>query len=135
MIVMKNRSLLLSSIVVLLRRNTSALDMDLGFSVSKKNVVDHVVDSFHYLERPLTAEDAIFEQELEWASRAMESYKQAHGYMPLRSSIRAAHVHTKDWEKDSMDTLRFATSESQDERLAEDPRNRRGRNLRRGTQK
>jgi len=56
-------------------------------------------------ELPLTAEDAIIQQELEWAERAMEGYKQKKGIIPTRSSIRAAHVHTEDWRQDSISLL------------------------------
>lgn len=59
---------------------------------------------------PLTAEDAIIEQELEWAERAMEGYKQKMGIIPTRSSIRARHVHTQDWRKDSISILASGSS-------------------------
>lgn len=56
-------------------------------------------------DMPLTAEDAIIQQELEWAERAMEGYKQKKGIIPIRSSIRAAHVHTEDWRQDTISLL------------------------------
>jgi len=55
---------------------------------------------------PLTEEELIIiQKELEWAEEAMESYKQKFGRFPLRSTIRAAHVHTDDWRQDSTNAL------------------------------
>lgn len=63
------------------------------------------VSAVDWESRPLNAEDAIIEQELRWAERAMEGYKQKKGIIPTRSSIRAAHVHTDDWRRDSISLL------------------------------
>jgi hypothetical protein len=56
----------------------------------------------HSLDRPLTFEDAIMMQELEWAEQAMEDYKGEKSTMPIRSSVRAAHMHTKEWKQECM---------------------------------
>jgi hypothetical protein len=56
-------------------------------------------------DMPLTAEDSIIQQELEWAEKAMENYKRKTGSMPLRSSIQAAHVHTEEWRREAIRML------------------------------
>lgn len=73
---------------------------------------------------PLTAEDAIIQQELEWAEQAMEKYKRKTGTMPLRSSIRAAHVHTEEWRREAMDMLAKGASPEFEQELS--ARNLRG---------
>jgi hypothetical protein len=69
------------------------------------------------IDRPMTAEDEIMMRELAWAEQAMEGYKRHHGTMPLRSSIKAVHVHTEEWKNDSIDSIR--KSYSQDLAMAE----------------
>jgi hypothetical protein len=59
----------------------------------------------------LTADQALIQQELEWAERAMEGYKRKTGTIPTRSSIRAAHVHTEEWRKDSISLLSRGSSD------------------------
>jgi hypothetical protein len=54
---------------------------------------------------PLSHEDAILQKELQWAEQAMVNYQQKFGNLPLRSSIRAMHVHTNDWRQDSINVL------------------------------
>jgi hypothetical protein len=56
----------------------------------------------HFLGRPLTFEDAIMMQELEWAEQAMEDYIRKKATMHIRSSVQAAHVHTEEWKQESM---------------------------------
>lgn len=53
----------------------------------------------------MTTEEAIIEQELLWAEQAMEGYKRKTGKLPIRSAIRAAHVHTEAWRQDSIDVV------------------------------
>lgn len=77
-------------------------------------------------ELPLTAEDAIIQQELEWAERAMEGYRQKKGHIPTRSSIRAAHVHTDDWRQDSISLLQ-SSGDFEQELEASNLRGARGR--------
>jgi hypothetical protein len=60
---------------------------------------------------PLTAEDAIIMNELEWAERTMEGYRQKNGFMPIRSTIRAAHVNTEEWRRDSIDAFSRASQD------------------------
>jgi hypothetical protein len=57
------------------------------------------------LDMPLTEEDAIMMRELEWAEKAMEGYKRKTGIMPIRSTIRAAHVHTEAWRQESFNLV------------------------------
>ena len=57
------------------------------------------------MDIPLTAEDAIIMQELEWVEKAMEGYKQKKGNMPIRSPIRGAHIHSEDWRQESIQLL------------------------------
>ena len=45
------------------------------------------------------------DKELAWAEHTMELYKRKNKKMPLRSSIRGAHVHTEDWVQESLDIL------------------------------
>ena len=75
---------------------------------------------------PLTAEDAIIQRELEWAENAMETYHQKTGSMPLRSSIRAAHVFSEEWRRDAIVLLAQAAKaqEFEQELLARSNTNR-----------
>lgn len=57
------------------------------------------------IDMPLTAEDAIIMQELEWAEKTMESYRQKNGKIPIRSPIRAIHVNSQEWRQDSIDVV------------------------------
>jgi len=50
-------------------------------------------------------EQELLAKELAWAEKSMEAYKQQYQQMPLRSPIRAVHVHSKDWKQDSLDLL------------------------------
>ena len=61
-------------------------------------------------ETPLTAEDAILMNELEWAEKAMESYREKRGVIPVRSPIQGASY--DEWRRDSIDF--FAAQNSQD---------------------
>lgn len=88
----------------------------------------HAVSATEEWQFPLTAEDALIQQELEWAERAMEGYKLKTGTMPTRSSIRAAHVHTEEWRKDSISLL--SRGSSGDYGTAASARNLRGRSQR-----
>lgn len=58
----------------------------------------------------LVTEEDILQQELEWAEQAMEGYKRKTGKLPIRSSIRAAHVHTEAWRQDSIDVVQGRSS-------------------------
>lgn len=72
-----------------------------------------------------TGEESLIRQELEWAERAMEAYKQKTGTMPLRSSIQAAHVHTEEWRQESI-TMLSSTKGRSDISLSSTPRLRGG---------
>ena len=61
-------------------------------------------------EMQLTAEDAILMNELEWAEKAMVSYREKRGVIPVRSPIRGASY--DEWKRDSIDF--FAEQNSQD---------------------
>ena len=71
----------------------------------------YTVTSAEEWQFPLTAEEALIQQELEWAERAMEGYKRKTGSIPTRSSIRAAHVHTEEWRRDSITLLSRGSSD------------------------
>jgi hypothetical protein len=66
------------------------------------------------MDMPLTAEDAIMMQELEWAEKAMEGYKRKTGHMPIRSPISASHVHTEEWRQESINIFPQGSSASAD---------------------
>jgi hypothetical protein len=68
------------------------------------------------IDGPMTTEDEILMRELAWAEKAMEGYKRQHGELPLRSSINAVHVHTEEWKKDSIDSIRKSSSQDMAER-------------------
>lgn len=55
----------------------------------------------------MESEDEILKNELAWAENSMEMYKRNKNQMPLRSSIRAAHVHSGDWLRDSLGALKY----------------------------
>ena len=63
-------------------------------------------------ELPDSLTNEILEKELLWAEVAMENYKQKFGSLPLRSSIRAMHVHTEDWRQDSISVLSSSAASS-----------------------
>ena len=50
----------------------------------------------------------IIQREMDWAEHSMEGYKRRKNELPLRSSIRAAHVHSEDWVHDSVEVINHA---------------------------
>ena len=50
------------------------------------------------------AEEDLIMREMEWAEKTMEAYKRKSGNFPLRSTIKAPHVHTAEWKQDSIDS-------------------------------
>jgi len=61
----------------------------------------------------LDADDArIILQELKWAEKAMEMYRVQKQQLPLRSEIRAVHVHSQEWRDGAFQLL---SGSSQDE--------------------
>jgi hypothetical protein len=59
--------------------------------------------SCQQVDMPMTAEDSVFMQELRWAEHSLEKYRRKNGTMPLRSSIRAAHINSELWRQDSIE--------------------------------
>ncbi len=85
----------------------------------------------HQWQHPLTAEDYIVEKELQWAEKTMGNYQQKFESFPLRSSIRATHVYTEDWRRDSIQLLSSASEGVGSEQdLASSSSSSRNRNLR-----
>jgi hypothetical protein len=64
-----------------------------------------------HMEMPLTAEDAIIMQEVEWAEKAMEGYIRKKGVIPIRSPIHAAHVHSEEWRQESINIFSQASKD------------------------
>jgi hypothetical protein len=59
--------------------------------------------SCQQVDMPMTAEDSVFMQELRWAEHSLEKYRRKNGDMPIRSSIRAVHIHSESWRQDSIE--------------------------------
>jgi hypothetical protein len=59
--------------------------------------------SCQQVDMPMSAEDSVFMRELRWAEHSLEKYRRKNGTMPIRSSIRAAHVHSESWRQDSIE--------------------------------
>jgi hypothetical protein len=59
--------------------------------------------SCQQVDMPMTAEDSVFMRELRWAEHSLEKYRRKNGVMPIRSSIRAAHIHSESWRQDSIE--------------------------------
>jgi hypothetical protein len=59
--------------------------------------------SCQQVDTSMTTEDSVFMQELRWAEHSLEKYRRKNGAMPIRSSIRGAHIHSESWRHDSIE--------------------------------
>ena len=65
-------------------------------------------DEQHMQEQDNTArqiEQDIIQNEILWAEHSLEGYKRKKDQLPLRSTIRARHIHSEDWIAESITLL------------------------------